>query len=136
VTGSLAEALVGKMSFRALALGSLVLPSSARSRYLEEWLGELDVLPGRWRRARFARQVLTDMPRLAWALRDGAWVLRLARWVLVSDLRTWTALTPFVGWLVAATAHDGLGDAAVVLITVPPILGADVRWLRDKLDLE
>ena len=34
-------------TYQALAIGALVLPSAARSRYLDEWLGELDVLPSR-----------------------------------------------------------------------------------------
>jgi hypothetical protein len=123
-------------SIRALALGSLVLPSAVRARYLEEWLGELDVLPGPGVRARFACRILVRMPYLALALRGSAWtgvVLGLLRWILRSDLRTWIVLAPLLGWMVLASARNGLGDAVVVLVTVPPVLNAGADWLRRKV---
>jgi hypothetical protein len=129
------------MSVRALALGSSFLPAADRDRYLEEWLGELDVLPGRWRRAGFACRVLSAMPRLAVTLRGPIWgasagvAAGVLRWILRSELRTWALLVPFLGWMVVSTAKNGAGEAAVVLITVPPVLSAGVRWLRDRLGL-
>jgi len=57
---------------RALSVAAALLPHLARARWLEEWNGELAVLPTRRARARFATQLVCGMPRLALALRRGA----------------------------------------------------------------
>lgn len=57
---------------RALAASVLLLPSAQRARWLEEWTGELSVLPTRRARARFAVHMFRGMPRLAVALRRPA----------------------------------------------------------------
>ena len=54
---------------RFLAAFVVLLPAATRSRWLEEWTGELSVLPTRRARARFAVQMLRGMPRLAMTLR-------------------------------------------------------------------
>ncbi|MGP4099675.1 HD domain-containing protein [Nonomuraea sp. KM90] len=134
------------VAHRALALGSLILPSAFRGTYLCEWLGELDVLRSRRAHARFAFGVMCGMPALALALRrPPARTLRrrLAdllpaglRWVLRSNLRTWTPLAALLGWMVLETARSSLGDAVVILITVPPVLHTGVSCLRAKLGLD
>jgi hypothetical protein len=128
-------------TYRALALGSLLLPSAARSRYLDEWLGELDVLPSRPARTRFALRLTLAMPTLALTLRrpprdtlTGRF-LTILRWILRTDLRTWTPLTILVGWMIAATARTSVVDAALTLITVPPVLHTGVTRLRAKLGI-
>ena len=55
---------------RALAAVAVLLPSAARARWLQEWAGELSVLPTRRARARFALQMLRGIPRLAVVLRQ------------------------------------------------------------------
>ncbi|MGH4012117.1 MAG: HD domain-containing protein [Pseudonocardiaceae bacterium] len=54
---------------RALATLVVLLPSATRARWLEEWTGELSVLPTRRARARFVVQMLYGIPRLAVTLR-------------------------------------------------------------------
>lgn len=61
-----------RVSRRVLAFSALLLPGSARARWLEEWIGELHALPGRRARARFTVQVLGGMARLAVVLRRKA----------------------------------------------------------------
>ncbi|MEV4106122.1 HD domain-containing protein [Nonomuraea sp. NPDC049695] len=135
-------------SFGVISAGATLLPRESRARWLEEWLGELHTLPGRWPRIRFAVQLVSGMPRLAitlrrWDAQDGRHRpgvgavrgagLRCLRWVLASDVRTWGLLMPLVAWLVLDTAGERLGDAVTILITVPPVLAAGVRALRARL---
>ena len=128
-------------AYRTLALGTLLLPSAARSRYLDEWLGELDVLPSRSTRARFALRLLSGMPALALSLcrpaRDTLThhLLAALRWILRTDQRTWIPLTLLVGWMIVEAARTSIVDAAVTLITVPPVLHAGVTRLRTKLGI-
>jgi hypothetical protein len=126
---------------RTLALAALLLPSAARSRYLDEWLGELGVLPSRPARISFALRLTLAMPALALALRRPTRdtltgrILAALRWILRTDLRTWTPLTILVGWMIAATARTSIVDAALTLITVPPVLHSGVSRLRSKLGI-
>jgi hypothetical protein len=53
------------VSGRLLAAASALLPAATRTRWCEEWLGELSVLPTRWARISFAAQTLLGMARLA-----------------------------------------------------------------------
>ncbi|MFA1546126.1 HD domain-containing protein [Actinomadura chokoriensis] len=127
---------------RALALGALLLPPAARSRYLDEWLGELDVLPSRSARARFTLRLILGMPALSLTLRRPVHdtlahrLLAGLHWILRTDLRTWTPLVLLVGWVVVESARTSLVDAAITLITVPPILHAGVTCLRAKLGID
>jgi hypothetical protein len=89
---------------------------------------------------RFAGRLVLSMPHLAAMLRvrragGGRPVLGCLRWLLASDVRTWALLTPLLAWLVLDTAADRLGDAAAILITVPPVLAAGVRALRAHLGI-
>jgi hypothetical protein len=59
-------------SGRLLAAASALLPAAARTRWCQEWLGELSVLPTRRARARFAAQILLGMARLAVILHRAA----------------------------------------------------------------
>ncbi|MEV4078746.1 HD domain-containing protein [Nonomuraea fuscirosea] len=126
---------------RALAVGSLILPTGLRTSYLDEWLGELDVLRGRQARARFVLGLLCGMPMLALFLRRSPdrvttpWLLVIARWILRSNLRTWTPLALLVNWVVLEIARNSLGDAVVALITLPPVLHAAVKYARAKVGL-
>ncbi|MFA1549744.1 HD domain-containing protein [Actinomadura chokoriensis] len=127
---------------RALALGALLLPPAVRPRYLDEWLGELGVLPSRRARLHFTLRLILGMPALSLALRrpsHGTLTHRLLdalRWLLRSDLRTWTPLVLLVGWVIVGTARTSLIDATVTLITVPPVLHAGVTRLRTKLGMD
>jgi hypothetical protein len=126
-------------AYQALALGTLLLPPVTRSRYLDEWLGELDALPSRPARARFALRLMLTMPALALTLRRLTrdtlthYVPAALRWILRTDLRTWAPLTLLVGWMIAETARTSIVDATVTLITVPAVLHAGVTRLRAKL---
>ncbi|MFA1542273.1 hypothetical protein [Actinomadura monticuli] len=120
-----------RMSTRPLSWAAVLLPRDVRSRYLDEWLGELDVLPTGKDRLRFAWRVLVSAPYLALILRDATWTAALC-WILRSNLRTWPPLIALLAWITAEAARNNLGDAAVVLITVPPVLNTGVKWLRAK----
>ncbi|GAA0314702.1 HD domain-containing protein [Actinoallomurus spadix] len=125
---------------RALALGALLLPPAVRSRYLDEWLGELDVLPSRRARTRFTLSLTLGMPALALTLRRrptrevlSRRLLTGLRWLLRTDLRTWTPLTLLIGWMILETARTSVVDAVVTLITVPPVIHAGVVRLRARI---
>jgi HD domain-containing protein len=127
-----------EVSGRALTVAVLLLPAAARGRWLEEWLGELHALPAS-ARVGFVAQLLRGIPRLAITLRRGTAasspVLRPVRWLLRSDLRTWSVLGPFVAWMLVETGRQNIGDAVAALITVPPVLAAGVAWLRARLGM-
>jgi hypothetical protein len=53
------------VSGRLLAAASALLPAAARTRWCQEWLGELSALPTRRARVSFAAQTLRGMARLA-----------------------------------------------------------------------
>jgi hypothetical protein len=82
------------------------------------------------------------MPALALTLRRPKryaltdYLLTVLRWILRTDLRTWTPLIVLLGWMIVETARNSLGDAAVIVITVPPVLHAGVTRLRTKLGLD
>jgi hypothetical protein len=108
------------MPERALAASVLLLPSAHRARWVEEWIGELSVLPTRRARARFALDMLRGIPRLALALRQsvtcdayrpvstvveklasvlgviGAFLMALIRW----ELAAWTVAAMVLGGLI------------------------------------
>jgi (p)ppGpp synthase/HD superfamily hydrolase len=52
-----------------LRIAAILLPNVARARWLEEWTGELAVLPTRRSRATFVVRIICGMPRLALTLR-------------------------------------------------------------------
>jgi hypothetical protein len=57
---------------RILAASVILLPAATRTRWLEEWTGELSALPTPRARARFAVDALRGMPHLTVALRRPA----------------------------------------------------------------
>ena len=56
-------------SARLLVAMTALLPAATRTRWCEEWLGELHTLPARRDRARFALHTLLGIPRLAVTVR-------------------------------------------------------------------
>ncbi|GGT02513.1 hypothetical protein GCM10010156_70650 [Planobispora rosea] len=131
-----------RTSFRTIAVGALLLPPGDRARWLEEWLDHLHGLPDGRARRRFTVQLLMGMPRLAvilrWPLSEPAHLTaqvlrRVARWVISSNVRTWSLLTPFLVWMTVEAAASSPWEAAGLLVTVPPVLGAGVRTLRERL---
>ena len=80
--------------------------------------------PSRPARTRFALRLTLAMPALALTLRrpvrhtPADHLLAVLRWILRTDLRTWTPLTVLVGWMIVET-DDSLIDAAIPLITRP-----------------
>ncbi len=138
----------------ALRLGSLVLPAAARIRYVEEWAGELRASADQRLRRRFAWQLILSLPRLSLMLRRPQWddrctgiahriaaggLTRSGRkalhWVLGSETRTWVLLGPLTAWIVIQTAQGNAGSAVATVITLPPVLAAGVKWLRDRLGI-
>jgi hypothetical protein len=138
----------------ALRLGSLVLPAAARIRYLEEWTAELRVPADQRLRRRFAWQLILGLPRLSLLLRRPPWDYLYARmvhraaasrltqsgrkalhWVLGSETRTWALLAPLTAWIVVQTAQGNAGSAVATAITLPPVLAAAVKWLRERLGI-
>ena len=136
----------------ALRLGSLMLPAAARIRYMEEWAAELQEPADRRGRRRFACQLILGLPRLSFMLRrrerDDRYAgivhrvaaHRLTRsgrkalhWVLGSEVRPWALLAPLTVWIVIQTAQGNAGSAVATVITLPPVLAAAVKWLRDRL---
>jgi HD domain len=109
---------------RALTASVLLLPSAHRARWVEEWTGELSVLPTRRARARFALHMLRGIPHLALALRQpvtcdahrpvstiveklagilgviGAFLMALIRW----ELAAWTVAAMVLGSLILLSA--------------------------------
>jgi hypothetical protein len=63
------------LSRRLLSAAAALLPRAARSRWRDEWAGELSALPTRRQQAAFAARTLAGIPRLAitlrWARRRG-----------------------------------------------------------------
>jgi (p)ppGpp synthase/HD superfamily hydrolase len=59
-------------SGRLLTATAALLPPATRTRWRQEWLGELHSLPARRSRARFAVHTLLGIPRLAVTLRRSA----------------------------------------------------------------
>ncbi|HEX6353362.1 HD domain-containing protein [Actinophytocola sp.] len=59
-----------RVSRRVLAVSVVLLPLTARARWLEEWTAELHALPDRRARTRFTLQVLAGTVRLAIVLRQ------------------------------------------------------------------
>ena len=56
-------------SARILAAAAMLLPAASRSRWLEEWAGELSALPTGRQRVTFAVHTLVGVPRLAVTVR-------------------------------------------------------------------
>ena len=65
------------MAERLLQWGTGWLPREYRERYEQDWLGELDVIPGKITKLVFAFRVLVRVPATQRALtgRDAIWVL-------------------------------------------------------------
>jgi hypothetical protein len=141
-------------TLRALQFCSLILPSAARIRYLEEWAAELRTPASRRLRRQFACQLILGLPRLSLMLRRPHWdnlctgIAHRARasiltrsgrktlhWVLSSDVRAWVLLAPLTAWIVMQTAQGNPGSAVATAITLPPVLAAGVKWLRDRLGI-
>jgi (p)ppGpp synthase/HD superfamily hydrolase len=57
---------------RLLIAMTALLPVAARTRWCEEWLGELHTLPARRARASFAIHTMLGIPRLAYTIRNPA----------------------------------------------------------------
>jgi GTP pyrophosphokinase len=57
------------VSGRLLVAVAALLPAAARTRWCEEWLGELHTLPARRDRAGFAIHTVLGIPRLAFTVR-------------------------------------------------------------------
>jgi hypothetical protein len=131
-----------------------MLPAEARIRYLEEWVAELRTPVDPQCRRRFAWQLILGLPRLSLMLRRQQWddhcatiahraaagrLMRSGRkallWVLESEVRPWALLAPLTAWIVMQTAQGNAGSAVATVITLPPVLAAAVRWLRDRLDI-
>ena len=56
-------------------------------------------------------------------------------WVLGSETRTWALLAPLTAWRVMQAAQGNAGSAIAIVITLPPVLAAGVKWLRDRLGI-
>jgi hypothetical protein len=91
----------------ALRLGSLLLPTAARLRYLEEWAAELRTPADRRSRRRFAWQLISGLPRLSLMLHRRQWDNRYAR-------------------IVPRAAASRLASSG---------RKAAVKWLRDRLGI-
>jgi GTP pyrophosphokinase len=60
------------VSGRLLVAVAALLPAATRTRWCEEWLGELHTLPARRDRAGFAMHTALGIPRLAFTVRRPA----------------------------------------------------------------
>jgi hypothetical protein len=99
------------VSARMLAAFVVLLPSATRARWLEEWIGELSVLPTRRARARFVLQMLRGMPRLAVTLRRP--VTRDAPRLTSTIVDRIAGVLGIGGVLLAVVAHGELAAWAV-----------------------
>ena len=118
----------GTASGHLLAATTALLPAGTRARWREEWLAELQVLPTRRERVRFAVQIVAGIGRLAITLyQPGA----LLRQVFSMILTTAVAASGLVagGW---RTAMALTAAAVAVLGTVTWVLRSDDRTRRLK----
>ena len=116
----------GTASGHLLAATATLLPTSARARWREEWLGELHTLSTRRDRVTFAAQIVLGIGRLAITLYQPAAILRRACSTILAAAVAASGLA-IGGWkTVAATA------AAVVAILTTSIwvLHSDDRTRR------
>ena len=60
------------VSGRLLIAMTALLPAATRTRWCEEWLGELHTLPARRDRVSFAVHTMLGIPRLAFTVRKPA----------------------------------------------------------------
>lgn len=60
---------------------------------------------------------------------------KVLHWLFRSEVRPWAILAPLTGWIVMQTAQGNAGSAVVTVITLPPVLAAAVKWLRDRLGI-
>lgn len=91
----LAEAvLIGPwLAERLLHWGARALPAEFRTRYVEDWLGELDAVPGSLTKLAFAIRVVISVPATQRVLtgRDALWV-EVTRRFLAAAIATLLAL--------------------------------------------
>ena len=116
----------GTAAGHLLAATTALLPAESRARWREEWLAELQVLPTRRERARFAVQIVAGIGRLAVTLyQPGA----LLRQVFSAVLTAAVAVSGLVagGW---RTAMAMAAAAAAVLGTLTWVLRSDDRTRR------
>ncbi len=116
----------GTASGQLLAATTALLPAGTRARWREEWLAELQVLPTRRERVRFAVQIVAGIGRLAITLyQPGA----LLRQVFSMVLTAAVAASGLVagGW---RTAMAMTAAAVAVLGTVTWVLRSDDRTRR------
>jgi HD domain len=109
-----------------LAATAALLPASARTRWREEWLGELHVLATRRERITFAVQIMLGIGRLAVTLYQPAAGLKRAFSAVLAAAVTASGLI-MAGWRAAA------GVATIVLAalaTLMWILHSDDRTSR------
>lgn len=111
---ALAEAvLVGPwLAERLLRWGARGLPEAYQERYVEDWLGELDAVPGSLWKVAFAVQVLVRVPATQRALtgRDALWVLAAKRLLTLAITGVLVVLQVLVRQLGRLSGRD-LGEA-------------------------
>jgi hypothetical protein len=99
---ALAEAvLVGPwISERLLRWGTRWLPDEYQERYVEDWLGELDAVPGSLFKLGFAIRVLLTVPATQRALtgRDALWVLVVKRLLVLATVWLLTVAVAVRRW--------------------------------------
>nr|WP_239071667.1 HD domain-containing protein [Amycolatopsis sp. SID8362] len=114
---------------RVLAVSALLLPKSARSRWLAEWAGEIATLPTRRRRAGFVAGLAVAMPGLAWTLRRRGRAGQSTALSLGAVAATF--LNTGVTWPAAIVAVAALGVLAAVLFARD---GAAAQRLRELIE--
>jgi hypothetical protein len=105
----------GTASGRLLAAAAVLLPPQERARWRAEWLAELDVLPSRRERIRFAVQITLGIGRLATTLYQPAAAARQAFGVVLTAAAAASGLV-VGGWRAA------LALAATVLTVLAAVL--------------
>jgi GTP pyrophosphokinase len=110
----------GTASGHLLAASTALLPTAARARWREEWLAELQMLPTRRERLRFAMQIVAGIGRLVVTLYQPGGVLRQGFSAVLTAAVAASGLV-VGGWRAAMT----MAAAAVA------VLGAVIWVLRN-----
>jgi GTP pyrophosphokinase len=123
--------------FTVVRAASLILPASARRRYLQEWSAELATLSTG--RRIYILELLCGVPALAVVLwrPQAQGVLRpLLIAAFRTPVRPWLVLAPLLAWLTFKLARSSFADALAFVLAVPPALSTLITRIRTQLGLK
>ncbi|WP_169988965.1 HD domain-containing protein [Microbispora sp. H10836] len=123
--------------FMAVRAASMVFPSSARDRYLQEWSVQFAEVDGR--RGVYIIETLCGVPGMAvllWRPHARVLIRKILTPAFATRGRPWLALAPFLAWVTYQMGRSSLADAFAFVLTIPPALSALIIRIRIHLGLE